>query len=47
MTTAGRAPGRLARMRTGPKALLLAAVVLAVSLLPSTWPGAGIATAAA
>ncbi|MFT2692952.1 CbiQ family ECF transporter T component [Clavibacter zhangzhiyongii] len=47
MTTAGRAPGRLARMRTGPKALLLAVVVLAVSLLPSTWAGAALATGAA
>ncbi|WP_043669188.1 energy-coupling factor transporter transmembrane component T [Clavibacter michiganensis] len=47
MTEAGRAPGRLARMRTGPKALLLAAVVLGVSLLPSTWPAAGIAAAVA
>ncbi|MBM7025734.1 energy-coupling factor transporter transmembrane component T [Clavibacter zhangzhiyongii] len=47
MTTAGRAPGRLARMRTGAKALLLAVVVLAVSLLPSTWAGAALATGAA
>ncbi|WP_440694154.1 CbiQ family ECF transporter T component [Clavibacter nebraskensis] len=47
MTAAGRAPGRLARMRTGPKVLLLAAVVLMVSLLPSTWTGAAVAPAVA
>jgi biotin transport system permease protein len=47
MTTTGSAPGRLARMRTGPKLLLLAAVVLLVSLLPSTWAGAAVAPAVA
>jgi biotin transport system permease protein len=47
MIAAGHVPGRLARMRTGPKALLLATVVLLVSLLPSTWAGAAVACAVA
>jgi len=41
-------PGRLARMPTGPKLLIVAAAVLGVSLLPSTWAGgaAALVTAA-
>ncbi|MFD2338881.1 CbiQ family ECF transporter T component [Clavibacter michiganensis subsp. tessellarius] len=44
MTATGSAAGRLARMPTGPKLVLVAAVVLGVSLLPSTWAGAVAAT---
>ena len=41
-------PGRLARMPTGQKLLIVAAAVLGVSLLPSTWAGgaAALVTAA-
>lgn len=47
--TAARPPraGRLARMPAGPELLLLMAVVLAVSLLPSTWWAAGSAVGVA
>jgi biotin transport system permease protein len=47
VTDAGPARGRLARMPTGPKLLLVAAAVLGVSLLPSTWAGAAAALAVA
>jgi biotin transport system permease protein len=40
-------PGRLARMPAGPELVLLMVLVLAVSLLPSTWWAAGLAVAAA
>jgi biotin transport system permease protein len=40
-------PGRLARMPAGPELVLLMVVVLAVSLLPSTWWAAGVAAAVA
>ncbi|MFS4506261.1 energy-coupling factor transporter transmembrane component T family protein [Clavibacter sp. Sh2141] len=42
-----RRPGRLARMPAGPELVLLMVVVLAVSLLPSTWWAAGVAAAVA
>ncbi|CAQ01720.1 energy-coupling factor transporter transmembrane component T family protein [Clavibacter sepedonicus] len=38
-----RRPGRLERMPAGPELVLLMVVVLGVSVLPSTWWGAGIA----
>ncbi|WP_445441849.1 CbiQ family ECF transporter T component [Clavibacter sp. km1a] len=44
---AARRPGRLARMPAGPELVLLMVVVLAVSLLPSTWWAAGVAAAVA
>jgi biotin transport system permease protein len=47
VTPARPAAGRLERMPTGPKLVLLAAVVLGVSLLPSTWTAAAVAVAVA
>ncbi|AJW78956.1 energy-coupling factor transporter transmembrane component T family protein [Clavibacter michiganensis] len=48
MTPTGpRRPGRLERMPAGPELIALMVVVLGVSLLPSTWWGAGTAVAVA
>ncbi|WP_086522300.1 energy-coupling factor transporter transmembrane component T family protein [Clavibacter michiganensis] len=48
MTPTGtRRPGRLERMPAGPELIALMVVVLGVSLLPSTWWGAGTAIAVA